>query len=70
MFFFFFMWLYSHFNVIFCKDFNPFVPWLVWLSVLSTGLQTEKSLVRFLVRAHAWVAGWSPLGGGVREVTD
>ena len=32
-------------------------PWLVWLSELSAGLQTERLLVRFLVRAHVWVAG-------------
>ena len=31
--------------------------WLVWLSGLSTGLWTKRSLVRFPVRAHAWVAG-------------
>ena len=33
------------------------VPWLVWLSGLSTGLGTKRSLVRFPVRAHAWVVG-------------
>ena len=31
--------------------------WLVWLSELSTGLQTRGSLVRFPVRTQAWVAG-------------
>ena len=30
-------------------------PWLVWLGGLSAGLQTKRSLVRFPVRAHAWV---------------
>ena len=42
------------------------LPWLVWLSGLSTGLETKGSLVRFLVRSHAWVAGWVPgvPGGG------
>ena len=33
------------------------VPWLVWLSGLSAGLQTKGSLVPFPVRAHAWVGG-------------
>ena len=33
------------------------LPWLVWLSGLSTGLWTRGSPVRFPVRAHAWVAG-------------
>ena len=33
------------------------LPWLVWLSGLSAGLQTKRSLVRFPVRAHAWVVG-------------
>ena len=32
-------------------------PWLVWLSGLSAGLQTERLPVRFPVRAHAWVVG-------------
>ena len=32
-------------------------PWLVWLSGLSTGLQTKALLVQFLVRACAWVVG-------------
>ena len=35
-------------------------PWLVWLSGLSAGLQTKGSLVQFLVRTHAWVAGQIP----------
>ena len=33
------------------------VPWLVWLSGLSAGLQTKGLLVRFPVRAHACVVG-------------
>ena len=41
-------------------------PWLVWLSRLSTGLWTEMSLVGFLVRAHAWVAGQVPNWGRAR----
>ena len=41
-------------------------PWLVWLSALNIGLQTERSLVRFPVRAHAWVAGQAPTWGHVR----
>ena len=36
---------------------STFVPWLVWLSGLSVGLQTKGSPVRFQVRAHAWVVG-------------
>ena len=41
-------------------------PWLVWLSGLSAGLQTERSPVQFLVRAHAWVTGQVPSGGRAR----
>ena len=41
-------------------------PWLVWLSWLSAGLQSKGSLVRFLVRAHAWDVGWVPSGAHVR----
>ena len=29
----------------------------MWLSELSAALQTERSLVQFLVRARAWVVG-------------
>ena len=29
----------------------------MWLSWLSIVLQTERLLVRFLVRAHVWVVG-------------
>ena len=45
-------------------------PWLVWLSGLSTGLQTKGSQVGFPVRAHAWVVGQvrSPVGG-MQEAT-
>ncbi|KAF6119515.1 hypothetical protein HJG60_010012 [Phyllostomus discolor] len=32
------------------------LPWLVWLSGLSASLRTERLLVRFPVRAHAWLA--------------
>ena len=35
-------------------------PQLVWLSGLSVGLRSKGSQVRFLVSAHAWVAGWVP----------
>ena len=42
-------------------------PWLVWLSGLSAGLRTKGSLVRFPVRAHAWVAGKVPSRGRVRS---
>ena len=45
------------------------LPWLLWLSGWSAGLQTERLLVRFLVRAHAWVGGRSPFGG-TREATS
>ena len=41
-------------------------PWLLWLSGLSAGLRTQKSLVPFPVRAHAWVAGQVPSGGRMR----
>ena len=40
--------------------------WLVWLSGLSAGLQTKGLLVRFPVRAHAWVAGQVPGRGHMR----
>ena len=33
---------------------------------IKRGLQTKGSLVRFPVRAHAWVAGQLPIGGHVR----
>ena len=36
--------------------------WLVWLSGLSPGLQTEGSPVRFPVRAHVWIVGQVPSG--------
>ena len=42
------------------------LPWLVWLSGLSAGLQTEILLVQISVRAHAWVEGWVPGWGHVR----
>ena len=34
--------------------------WFVWLSGLSSGLQTKRLPVQFKVRAHAWVAGLVP----------
>ena len=37
-----------------------YMPWLVWLSGLNTGLQSERLLVRFPVRAHGWVMGQVP----------
>ena len=40
-----------------------FMPWLVWLSGVSAGLQTKGSQVRFLVRAHARVVAQVPSGG-------
>ena len=33
------------------------MPWLVWLSGLSTGLWTKRWPVQFPVRARAWVVG-------------
>ena len=45
------------------------MPWLVWFSRLSACLKTKESLVRFLVRAHAWVESQVPCWGGVREAT-
>ena len=36
------------------------LPWLMWHSALGIVLWTKRSLVRFLVRAHAWVAGQVP----------
>ena len=45
-------------------------PWLVWLSGLSAGLQTERLLVWFPVRAHARVAEDRSLVGSVQEATD
>ena len=34
--------------------------WMVWLSGLSTSLQTKRLQVRFPVRAHAWVVAQVP----------
>ena len=42
------------------------MPWLVWLSVLSTSLQTKGPQDRFPVRVHAWVAGEVPKRGHMR----
>ena len=41
-------------------------PWLVWLSGLSTGLQTKGTPVQFPVRAHSWVVDQVPSRGCVR----
>ena len=38
-------------------------PWLAWLSGLNASLRTKGSLVRFSVRAHAWVVGQVPSKG-------
>ena len=40
--------------------------WLVWVSGLSASLQTKEPLVRFPVRAHAWVVGQVPSRGRKR----
>ena len=45
------------------------MPWLVWLSGLSAGLQTKELLVQFPVRAHAWVGGQVPTGGTQEATT-
>ena len=42
-------------------------PWLVWLSGLSTVLQTKWSLVQFPVRTHVWLAGQVPSEGCMRS---
>ena len=39
---------------------NGLGPWLMWLSGLSAGLGTKRSLVQFPVRAHAWITGQVP----------
>ena len=39
------------------------LPWLVWLSGLSAGLQTKRSLVGFPVRTHTWVVSQVPSWG-------
>ena len=43
-----------------------YLPWLVWLSELSTGPWTRELLVRFLVGAHSWVVGQVPTWGSAR----
>ena len=58
-------------NQVVSKPMNMFLkvkktPWLVWLSGKSAGLRNGRSLVRFPVRAHAWVAGQVLSGGHVR----
>ena len=44
--------------------------WLMWFSGLSAGLWTKVSLVRFPVRAHAWVAGRGQVGGMWEATTN
>ena len=39
---------------------KKFLPWLLWISGLSTRLRTKESLVRFPVRELAWVVGQVP----------
>ena len=41
-------------------------PWLVWLSGLSTSLQTKGLPVGFPVRADAWASGQVPSRGRAR----
>ena len=43
------------------------LPWVVWLSRLSASLRTKGSLVRFPIRAHAWIAGQVPSWGHMRS---
>ena len=45
---------------------NRLCPQLAWHSGLSSGLRTTGLLVRFPVRAHAWVSGQVPSRGHVR----
>ena len=42
------------------------LPWLVWLSGFSDGLQIKGLLVWFPVTVHAWVAGQVPSRGHAR----
>ena len=53
---------------------SQLLPQLVWLTGLGVILQTEKSLVRLQVRAHAWAVGQVPPSPsparGVREATE
>ena len=49
------------FNMLHQKSLNR--PWLVWLSGLSTRLQSKGLLVQFPIRAHAWVVGSVPSQG-------
>ena len=44
------------------------MPWLVWLSGLSAGLQLERSLVQVPVRAHAWVVGQVPSWAAIMDL--
>ena len=45
------------------------MPWLVWLSRLSAGLQTKSLLVQFLLSVRDWVAGLVP-GTYERQLVD
>ena len=59
----------------FCKDDwdiseSKKEPWLVWLSGLSARLQAQGLLVRFPVRAHAWLRVKSLVGGMWEEATQ
>ena len=38
-------------------------PWSLWLSLLGVVLQTKRLLVRFPIRARAWVVGSVPSWG-------
>ena len=42
------------------------LPWLVWLSGLSTGCKPKCCRFDSQFRAHAWVAGQVPSGGHMR----
>ena len=44
-------------------------PWLVWLSVLSAGLQTKGLPIQFPVRANAWVTSQVPNRGHMSATT-
>ena len=59
------------FNIYLWLKKKNLMPWLVWLSGLSAGLQTKRSLVWCPIRAHSWVAGPGPqLGACQRQLMD
>ena len=64
-------WDFSTSGVLWANSYNKYRhPWPVWLSGLGIVPRNKGSLVRFPVRAHAWVAGSVPGGGDMGEATD